>query len=383
MIQVQLFNFAKRKNSTKQPDLSQGAIYNGELKNEFTLTGLQVTFNFGKLDYNPMFNYAYISYLRRYYFITDWIYANGLWIATLAVDVLATYKTQIGASAQYVTRSQAEADPSIIDTEYMTHADNLTRNYSVLSPTDFWGANAWADNGTVVLGVIGNSSSGVGAVTYYAMSMQTLRAFLNTMLGSVSWANISVTEISEELQKALINPTQYIVSCRWFPILFTSLSVGVSTTNLALGWWNFTLSGSARVLTTIYSAFITRTQNMAIPKYGAGKLEYLNLAPYADYTLEFFPFGVFNIDSTELFGNDTLDLRVDLNLMTGDAILKVGAHNSINGNFNPEKSFLVVDGQIGVPLPVGQVSANIGNYKNALLSGLAGAGGEIAAMLGG
>lgn len=366
---IQLWSFDKKRNSTKRPT-GAGATMTGELKEDFTLTGLEVTFNLGALLNTPTFNYCYIPNLRRYYFITDWYYTKGLWVAVCAVDVLATYKTEIGNSRQYVTRAYSSYDPDIIDTAYITTCDNIIRNNDSMTSTTFWGASAWGNNGTVVIGTIGANSGAVGPVSYYAMSVSSFASLMDTMLSGISWMGISATEISEELQKALINPTQYIVSCRWYPILYSGFTQGTAVTAVKLGWWSF--AASARLLSTISSAWVNRNNELTIPHHPQTamnpRLAYLDMAPFSYYMLKFLPFGVFEIDTTELYDKTYLGLNVDVNLMTGDAVLKVSAKGS-TGSYNWNNAFLVVEGQIGVTLPVGQVSADIGKYKNALIAG--------------
>lgn len=371
-MQIELWSFDKKRNSTKIPPVS-GTMLNGELKQNFTLTGLEITFNLGKQIYAPTYNYCHIPNLRRYYFVTDWYYNAGLWVAVCAVDVLGTYKTEIGNSYQYVTRANSSYDPSIIDTAYLTKGNGILRMRDILSPDTFWGASAWSNDGTVVIGTVGANGASIGAVTYYAMQMSTFGAFMGSMLSGIGWANISASEISEELQKALINPTQYIVSCRWYPIKYSGFTQGVATYSLNLGWWTFTLSDSARMLTTVSSAWVTRNNELTIPHNpqatGNARLAYLDMSPYSTYMLKFLPFGVFEIDSTDLFNKTYLGVSVDTNLMTGDAVLKVSAKANANESYDWDNAFLVTEGQIGVTLPVGQISADIGKYKNALISG--------------
>lgn len=368
-VSVELWSFDKKKNSTQRPPAS-GVTYTGEFKQPFTITGLDITFNFGKLTLAPSYNYCHIPDLRRYYFITDWYYSGGLWTAVCSVDVLASFKDEIGGTYQYVERAYSKYNASILDTAYITRGEDIARMNALVSPTTFWGASAFGNSGTIVLGVVGSSSFSTGAVTYYAMSQTTFGALMNTMLGSISWAGISVSEISTELQKALINPTQYIVSCRWYPIVFSGFNQGYTVTAVNLGWWTFNLSGTAKVLSTISSAFISRTNEVVIPKnpYKTARTDYLDMSPYSSYYFKFLPFGVFEIDSTELYDKTYLGFKVDADLMTGSAILKLSAADALGG-YNWDNAFMVVEGQIGVTIPIGQVTADIGKFKNALISG--------------
>ena len=369
MIDLYLWSFDKKRNSTKQPSTG-GTHYEGELKQTFTLTGLEVTLNLGTQLVAPTYNYAYIPSLRRYYFITDWVYNAGLWIATMAVDVLATFKTEIGNSIQYVTRAYSSYNPNVIDTAYPTRANDLARSNDSISPSSFWGASVTGSEGLIVIGCVGSSTSSIGAVTYYALTMANFRSFINSMLSSPNWMNISAGEISADLQKALINPTQYITSCRWYPIQASSFTGGAVGTAINLGWWSFSVS--CRILSTVGSAWVEKESYFTIPKHPqrSGRFEYLNLSPYTTYTLKFLPFGVFEIDTTELYDFDQMGILVETNLMTGDAVLKVAAKKVTDLQFNYNNAFLITQAQIGVSLPVGQVSADIGNYQNALTAGV-------------
>lgn len=369
MIQVTLWAFDKRRNSTKQPTTT-GTVYEGELKSAFSVSGFELKLNMTNQLVAPVFNYAYIESFRRYYFITDWYYDSGFWYAVLAVDVLASYKTEIGGSLQFVTRSYSDYNPLIIDASYPTTGE-ISRSGDFITPASFWGANPTGANGLIVIGVIGASASGIGAVTYYAMSMAVFNAFMNSMLSSIAWANISTTEISAELQKALINPTQYITFCRWYPIDAGSFAQGGATTTLSLGWWTFNLTGTARVLNTVGSAWVNRNNEMDIPKHPqhTGRGLFTEFSPYSSYMLKFLPFGVFEIDSTELAEKDTLGIQVSCNLMTGDSVLHLSAKKTTDAAYNWASPFLVAEAQIGVPLPIGQVSANMSNFKNALVAG--------------
>ena len=64
------------------------------------------------------YNYAYIAAYNRYYFVTEWTYALGIWTCRLSVDVLASYKTAIGALSKYVTRSASQYDLDVQDSMY-------------------------------------------------------------------------------------------------------------------------------------------------------------------------------------------------------------------------------------------------------------------------
>ena len=381
---TKLFKFAKRKNSTLRPDITQPGYYEGDIKEDFNPVSFEMVFDFGNGNSSvPDYNYAYIQDFGRYYYITEWLFISGLWRAAMTVDVLATYKTEILASRQYITRAaQGSVAPGIIDTAYTTIGGAHLLETSI-TPTAFWGSGY--DGGVVVIGTIGNSGKNVGAVTYYAMGTGGFRNLMTALLDDISWANISVSEISEELQKALIDPAQYIVSAIWLPINATDFVVNSGapasdvTSDIALGWWTFSIASGgnmARVLHNPLTAFwdIPRRKHyIEIPKHDQipalgtrPERPWLQLAPYSRYTLTFLPFGSFDLDTTDLYGKSYVGIEVNIHSYTGDATLTISVANDDQGT--GEQVLTVLNANCGVPLPVGQIALNMGNLDSALQS---------------
>ena len=388
MISCKLYIFPKRRNSTKQPTNITPYELEGEIKHTFSPLAMSVTFNFGSIT-PPPYNYARIDALERYYFIENWTYVGGLWVGNFTTDVLATFKTQIGNSEQFVSRAYSRYDASIIDTTYLSKAEDVDRQYSTITPMDFWGADPLANNGMIVVGVIGASSNGLGPTSYYAMSLPVFNSLMNQMLSNISWAGISVTEISAELQKALINPIQYIVSAKWYPINAAAFNQGAAVNTVQLGYWSFTLNGTAHLLSTVASSWVIRQSELSIPKSvqtlgdAGARLQYLNLSPFAEYTFKFLPFGVFPLDSTDLYGMSYLGIRVSANLISGDAVLALAVKSVAGSYFFDDKPILVTQGQIGVDIPLAQITIDAQKWKNGLASAGASVVSGVASMLGG
>ena len=75
---VYLFGYAKKENSTAQPTLSSGTLFSMNLKDETSVLNPALTIKPGT-TFNPnLYNYAYIPTWTRYYFINDWQYLNGI-----------------------------------------------------------------------------------------------------------------------------------------------------------------------------------------------------------------------------------------------------------------------------------------------------------------
>ena len=382
---TKLFKFAKRKNSTLRPDITQPGYYEGDIKEDFNPVSFEMVFDFGDVGNAkvPDFNYAYIQDFSRYYYITEWLFISGLWRAAMTVDVLATYKTEILASRQYITRAaRGSIAPGIIDTA-CTPIGGANLLEARLTPTEFWGDGY--DGGVVVIGTIGNSGKNVGAVTYYAMGVGGFRNLMTALLDDISWANISATEISEELQKALIDPAQYIVSAIWLPINATNFVVNSGapasdiTSDISLGWWSFSIASGGNVARILHNPLYTfwdifrRKRYIEIPKHDQipalgdrPERPWLQLAPYSRYTLTFLPFGSFDLDTTDLYGMSYIGIEVLIQAYTGDATLTISAARDDQGL--SDKVLTVLNANCGVPLPVGQISLDIGNFDSAIQS---------------
>lgn len=384
MIETYLFTFAKRRNSTLQPNLNAGVEVEGEIKHDFTPLALAITFNLQNKDQIPAYNYAYIPDFSRYYYITDWVFIGGLWRASLTVDVLATYRRQIRASSQYVARAAGAKLEGLIDSAYPTiGGSGLINADQTLTQWDFWGTSQYPvsfDDGTIVLAVVNNSGANVGAITYYAMGVPGFKRLMSAMLSDISWANISVSEISDGLQKALINPMQYIASVMWIPLNAIQVVVNSGApnadvvTDIKLGWWSFSIAQGGNVARILHSPFTLQRDYYAVKKYfdvqksgqSNTRGQFLNLAPYAKYTLTFLPFGVIDVDSAELYGRDYLGVEVRIHLYTGDAVLMLYASNDNQGT--SDKLITTINANVGVPLPIGQIAVDIRNIDSALTS---------------
>ena len=395
MVNVRLYNFNKRKNSTKRPDTASGGdLVQGEVKSDFTPLAPVITFNMPDPTAVPTYNYAYIAeFGQRCYFITDWLFVSGLWRATMAVDVLATYRDAIRASRQFVARSKTLNPGTLIDGNYPT-LTTVVRSDNTITPTAFWGTDYYS--GTIILSVVGSSGSNIGVNTYYAMSVPCFGYFMAAMLNSPNWLNISGDEISENLQKALINPTQYITSCIWIPVnweqaVYYSGAPGSDLTKtIRCGWWDFGLptgegtgAYTARIL---HNPFVLNydygrhSAGWTLPKHpqAAQRGKWLNLSPYSRYTLAFPPFGVFELDTTDLVDATELNIRVTVHYYTGDATLIVSIPDP---NFPTQQNELLrVNSNIAVQIPTGQIAMNLGNFDNALYVGAAAAGTELGNM---
>lgn len=176
---VNFGTFSKRRNSTKQPSgLSDSR--NVKLKDltsvdapTFILTGNE-------------FNYNYAEWNNRYYFITDIrSMHNNLIEVDCVIDPLATYKSYILASTQYVTYSSQLGDTWLADTRIpvlkSTTASKATSNTGILSRI-----------GCYILSAVGKDR----CYTYMINAEGTLGSLLNSI---ARWDNQDVADLMDQI----------------------------------------------------------------------------------------------------------------------------------------------------------------------------------------
>ena len=339
------FKYDKRPNSLKAPALNTGTQIVIRIKDDSSVLNPVLTIK--KTDSNVFdFNYCYIPSFKRFYFIDDVILAGELWEIYTHCDVLASYRTDIINSKQYVARSSSNYDGQIIDSLYLTkcpalgnEADsnkydglkiggvrypdyvNVTdASYSVNKSVAYF--NQAITSGYFVVGIVGPAGNGTG-MTYYAMQYSAFKKFINQ---AVTLNPTDMADVSSGLANAIFDPITYITSCRWYPDVTLPSSVP-TVSNIEVGRYTVGLAGG--------SAYVLNKENVAryylsidLPTHpNMGNRHYLNLAPFTESTLHFEPFGNIPLDSSKIINLSKIWVEWDVDYCSGAAILKVLRNN--------------------------------------------------------
>lgn len=366
-MQATFYQFAKRTNSTKQP--SGGQEFGIDLKAPCNIIDPEIKI---ATQSDPTgYNYCYLPTFSRYYWVKNWTYANGLWVASLTVDTLASYRDHIGSATEYVVRSSAQYDGTISDSLYPAKA-------TVQSVTNaFQGGFAETiSGGFFVIGFIAKAPNSIGAVTYVVMSPGNAKKLSAKLLTDVSYLSIDNTEISDSLTKVLFNPYQYIVSCNYFPFGIAELAAHLPlVSSVDVGWWSVDIP--CWILGEDNNN-LTKSVSVAIPKHpqAASRGGYCNASPYTDYTIFLQPFGVIPLDASKLWGAATLSIQYTVDLFTGDSILRVFTDTNQLVHETTAK--------LGVPIQLSNITFDVPSGGGLLQTGIAAAfGGLQAALTGG
>ena len=349
---VDFYTLTKKSNSTLYP--SAGATsYNCNIKNGSGILTPKVELNLGLTSDPSTFNYCHITAFDRWYYVTEWYFDHGLWTATCKVDVLATYKSQIGSTSMYVLRASASSNGRIVDNLYPCKTGCNYHTTSITSP--------YNTTGCYVIGVV-NSAGMYGSISYYALSrgnMATLMSGLMTDVVGTQGAPINgfnEVDASLELQLSLIDPIQYIKSAIWLPVPVTSITTDQTENGLQIFNWTIPSVTAYRISnpSVILRSNVSLTNH---PDYSS-RGSYLNCSPYTMVSLFMPPFGVIELDTTVTCNAASIDADIYIDANTGDGDLVISC-NGITMN--------KVSAKVGVPVQVSQVSRD---YFGASMSAI-------------
>ena len=319
---VNLYSFQKKKNSTAQPQIQTATtLTSAQLKDSTGVMNPTLLINPNNAAFSTPFvpsgfNYVHIPSFGRYYFVNNWTWINGLWECSLSVDVLASFKTAIGAMSEYILRSSSQFETSISDITYP-----VTTNYAVTrAPIDL----NLDMIGFYVLGIISNSSAvSEGAISYYIMTaaeMANFKSYLmsETFLSANGLA--SLQEMNKELVKVAYNPFQYIVSCKFFPFAYPS-DIGTAVTSINFGWWSIPMT--ARLISgyVIFSQQSDTFTAGAHPQASRGR--YLNHAPYTEIYVIHPMIGTVLLDSNKIEATNTVIITVTADAISGQGVIDI------------------------------------------------------------
>lgn len=365
-MQATFYQFAKRTNSTKRP--SGGQEFGIDLKAPCNIIDPEI--KIASQSDPTGYNYCYLPTFSRYYWVKNWTYAGGLWVASLTVDTLASYRDQIGYSTEYVVRSSAKYNGTISDGLYPATAE-------VRSVTSAFqgGFSETISGGFFVIGFIAKAANSIGAITYVVMTPGNAKKLSAKLLTDVSYLSIDNAEISDSLTKVLFNPYQYIVSCNYFPFDVAELTAHLPlVSNVDVGWWSIDIP--CWILGADNNN-LTKSVSVGIPKHpqAASRGGYCNASPYTDYTIFLQPFGVIPLDASKLWGAATLSIQYTVDLFTGDSILRMFTDTNQLVHETTAK--------LGVPIQLSNIAFDVPSGGGLLQTGVAAAFGGLQAALSG
>lgn len=359
---VRFWTFTKKYNSTKHPSTADATDFDCTIKDGSAIINPKIVLDLGRTTDPSQYNYCRIPVFNRYYWVREWSFDRGLWTATLEVDVLATYKTEIGGSSLYILRAAGAYNGNIIDTLYPTKVDCTYDRTSITTPyKPYYDNNGF--QGCYVIGVVSDAGT-YGSMKYYVLDEINMAKICQYLINdAVSLANnFSTSDAALALQNSIVDPIQYIKSALWLPFDAADIS-GVLTTNVKV--FNWTIPNvTAHFLAS--SLYIEKTFSPATIKHPDtnARGNYVNVSPHTIAHLSFPPFGVIELDTTVISNINNLSINLKVDGITGRGFLEVKAHNQVLNR---------LEAQIGVPIQLAQVKSDYVGAISSIANGISGA----------
>ena len=301
-------NFKKAVNSTKQP--SGGRTISVRLKDNCSVVNPVFRLKSNDKDIN------YVKWDNNYYYVDNVEFLANEEIAVhCSRDALATFKSDIGGSTQYVARSAVEYDEYVQDMRYPAKA-TVSKTELIMNNTH--DDLVKDDGGGYVLSTIAKDNA--SGTSHYYLTATEFHHLVNYMF-SDSWLAAGNT-IPQDLQKELINPIQYVVDCKQYPFLDRGAHSG-HLDSVSFGFWDNT--GCTGGLISDNDRTYTSRRQYHMPRHpqAATRGKYLNTSPYTRYTLDFYSLGQIPLDPSFFTDDDQITVDVKIDKYTGQAELDV------------------------------------------------------------
>ena len=308
-MQISLYNFSKRKNSTAQPGGAAKTV-NAELKSNTSLI-------------NPVFvlsgtindSYNYISAFGRYYFINDkTAVSNGLIELSCSCDFLATFKSAIQETSAYV----------VFDTASNTTVPDSRLNVKSTAVSK------------VNTGSLRDDTSAAGVCVCTLLSSNQVGSYVipvgNSSRLMPDWNDAYKDYMDKDdpfsaagaFIKALCylgdKATEYIKALKFIPFNVTGDTL---VSPLKIGSYSLDIGGHK-----LTDRNITKSSTIAIPWQFS---DWRNNTPYTDLHA-YIPFiGHVSLPTTQLIGCSSLVFQSSLDPVTGDLVVTVSGSASDGG----------------------------------------------------
>ena len=221
MTEIVLYNFSKRKNSTKRPT-GQGTEVSCLLKSATTFQN--PTFILQR-PMNEMLQFNYAKWADHYYFVDSTTSINaGQTEISCTEDVLATYKNEIGNYTCFIERSSNQTTLAN-DTMYIPTNDWILSTRNVFHKEKIM-TSTYSQQ--YIIRVV----SRTGVASYYINGDQ-----LNNLLDYMYTESNFTDVITDAITKLMFDPFKYIVDLKWIPFVESAFKNNNNET-IQLGFWN-------------------------------------------------------------------------------------------------------------------------------------------------
>lgn len=351
MASATFYTFSKRHNSTKQP--TGGSSYTITLKDACSVSNPTISLKWPGTGSPTAYNMCYIPSFGRYYWIDNWTFADRQWTASCSVDVLASFKTDIGSASKYVLRAASDKNIHVLDNTYPALTPPTVTKYPI--NLQDWVSPGYAaySSGSFVVGIVGQGNSfASGGIVYVQMTPAQFETMITNcfVVSMTEWSYMQSTsnfgdalkEFGQNLLKSVNNPFDYINSVRWFPFSFITGGAGT----VQLGRIN-----TQAVCNTLTYPVLATNDHITFAA-DASEFDWEKIEPYCTYRAVIPPFGSFMLDSRQVGLGGGVDIYVWNDAVSGLSNLQITAKGFT-------ETLIMASAQVGVPIEIGGIQADM------------------------
>lgn len=348
---------AKKKNSTYRPTAAELATsFDVLLKTPTSLHSPTFSINAATFDFN------YIKWDNRYYFITDVVSKNNsLWEVSAVCDVLATFKADIKASTQFVSYSAHKTSRWLADTRIPLQKNaTVNKNTSTMNflfnTTGFYVLSVIGENGCVTYACdLGHIEQLIQNISQWRTSESqaidsglpvsspvTVEEFLSNLDYTVKATGV--------LGNAYSDAPNCIRSCIWVPF-FASFFTG-SSQEIYLGSFPTGVTSFKCIATPV-----TRNVTIDIPWH----FDDWRRAVCEEIYLYLPMVGMVSIPSDEIINETSINVEWSATATDGCIAYKITAGNQVIGTYGANAS-------ANYPIGISQ-QASAGEIVQSVISG--------------
>lgn len=338
-------SFAKRKNSTKQP--TGGTQVNVNLK-----AGTSLEAPVFILTASDAFNIVYVEAFGHYYFVSDVRHVtNDTVEVSCSQDVLATYKSQIGATSAYILYDES-TNVEIPDERLALETTPQLNTLSAAFRSDYSAA------GSYIISITGTNKVGT-----YVVPESTLAR----LMPDITTVYDSYIQSSDPFGALVAGGKQLVGSgslsenirdVRWIPFSISN----TSSETLRVGMYDiFSESGIPLGGLRINQRIVVKDVPVSIPWKWTG-LDWRNSDPYTQISV-YIPFiGNVSYPASVLKGRSSINFESSLDTFTGELTVRTYSGGVTLGTYGA---------QTGVQIPLGYSGVSAGNLVNGVIGAAA------------
>lgn len=231
-MKIRVGTVSKEINSTFRPSLT--TEIDVQIKDGCSFLSPVLIFN--ENVWSESYNYCYIPKWNRYYFLHDAVIQGPRWFVTCAVDVLASWRSQILASSAYVARSASDYTLDLPDPTW-SHGSLPTVTETNIA------IDGLSATGAFLLFTASNDlqtvNTEIPSLSVYILTGAQLKEICNYLFSSdfFNAATAGMDTTTAALSKTFFNPFQYVIKCMWVPIAPTYLPATQGQYSVNFGWW--------------------------------------------------------------------------------------------------------------------------------------------------